>query len=206
MTEDKTQLQKEAIAQAAQGNWEQAIATNLQIIESFPDDVPTLNRLGRAYTATSNHTNAKQAYEKVLELDPDNTIAYKNLAKLNRTQGQSSSSSKARTLNPDQFVKHSGRSKIVSLTNLAAVDIRLQINSGDYVQLVPRKRQIIITNIDGKKLGRLPDDVNYRLLQLINLGYEYAACVKCSDSNRLQILIQEIFKPQGTSHVSFFTK
>ena len=45
----KQQRSKEAIALAMQGRWQEAVDINKEIIEDFPDDVDTCNRLGRAY-------------------------------------------------------------------------------------------------------------------------------------------------------------
>ena len=40
---------KQAITLAMQGRWQEAVAANRRIIETFPDDVDAYNRLGRAY-------------------------------------------------------------------------------------------------------------------------------------------------------------
>lgn len=201
-----TTLKNLAIKQASDCKWEEAITTNLMMLESYPHDITTLNRLGRAYAATGNLQQAKESYQQVLAISPDNTIAHKNLEKLKLFNNADNLSS-GNALNPSQFLKHSGKTKIVSLTNLASIDIIARINCGDCVQLIPRPRTIMIANNSGKKIGRLPDDISYRLIQLINLGYQYSACIKSTTNKKVQIVIQETAKPANAStHVSFLGK
>ena len=45
----KQQRSKEAIDLAMQARWREAVDVNREIIEAFPEDVDTFNRLGRAY-------------------------------------------------------------------------------------------------------------------------------------------------------------
>ncbi len=78
----RQRLSKEAINLALQGRWEEAEATNRRIIEQFPADAETHNRLGRALTELGDFGGAKEAYFRALELVPQNTIAKKNLARL----------------------------------------------------------------------------------------------------------------------------
>ena len=52
------------------------------IIENFPNDVDAHNRLGKAYMEMGEYAKAKEAYEKALQLDQYNTIAKKNLQRL----------------------------------------------------------------------------------------------------------------------------
>jgi Flp pilus assembly protein TadD len=50
----RQRLSKEAVNLALQGRWEEAEATNRDIIEKFPSDVEAYNRLGRALTELGN--------------------------------------------------------------------------------------------------------------------------------------------------------
>ena len=78
----RRQRSKQAIASAMQGRWREAIATNQEIIDSFPNDGEAYNRLGRAYMELGMYSQAKEAYGRAMELDPHNTIAKKNLPRL----------------------------------------------------------------------------------------------------------------------------
>ena len=69
---------KEAIALALQSRWQDAIGANEGILELFPEDVETHNRLGRALMEVGKYAAARKAYGRALELDPRNRIAKKN--------------------------------------------------------------------------------------------------------------------------------
>ena len=71
------QASKEAITLALQGQWKEAIAINLTLIEKFPSDVEALNRLGRAYMELGEYKEAEGAYRKTLAIDQYNAIAQK---------------------------------------------------------------------------------------------------------------------------------
>lgn len=71
---------KEAIALARQSRWKEAVAANQSITESFPTDVDAYNRLGRALIALGEFAGSRDAYRCALKVNPDNTIAKKNLS------------------------------------------------------------------------------------------------------------------------------
>ena len=76
-----TTLTQIAINQALNCLWEEAITTNLQILENIPSDINTLNRLGKAYAAIGDKEASKDTYQKVLKYDKYNSVALKNLKK-----------------------------------------------------------------------------------------------------------------------------
>ena len=61
---------------------ERSVAINSAILAKDPRDIPSLNRLGRAYAAIGAHDQAEQAFCGALELDPSNTIAKRWLHEL----------------------------------------------------------------------------------------------------------------------------
>ena len=79
--EDKARLRRkasqEAIALAMQSRWQEAVSVNQSIIELFPTDIDAYNRLGRAFMELGEFAKAKKAYNRALELDPNNSIAQK---------------------------------------------------------------------------------------------------------------------------------
>ena len=54
-------------------DWDLAIDLNLQILDETPTDIPTLNRLAKCYAQIGDKKSAKDAYQKVLDLDKYNT-------------------------------------------------------------------------------------------------------------------------------------
>ena len=85
-TEDKVKTKQErtkaAIALAMQSRWPEAVAVNRSLIDDFPGDLESYNRMGRALTELGRIDEAREAFGRVLEVSPHNTIARKNLDRL----------------------------------------------------------------------------------------------------------------------------
>ena len=62
-------LKNQAIHTALQGDWNSAISLNQQILQEEPENIDALNRLAFAHATLGNHDDAKEFYQKVLELD-----------------------------------------------------------------------------------------------------------------------------------------
>src|SRR3981081_3322398 len=84
--EEKARLKKQwtdlAIQQALASQWEDAVVTNKNILNLFPNDPEAYNRLGKAYSELGQYTEARLAYSQTLKYSPDNAIAKKNLDRL----------------------------------------------------------------------------------------------------------------------------
>ena len=78
----KRDKSKEAIALALASRWEEAVALNYEIIAAFPRDIEAHNRLGKALSELGHYKAAKDAFRKTLEISPANSIAKKNLQRL----------------------------------------------------------------------------------------------------------------------------
>jgi tetratricopeptide (TPR) repeat protein len=76
------QLSEEAVELAIRGQWEEAVVVNKDIIERFPGDVSAYNRLGKAEWELGDISGAIEAYSKALQIEPTNSIAKKNIARL----------------------------------------------------------------------------------------------------------------------------
>jgi tetratricopeptide (TPR) repeat protein len=83
LPDDIAQLREHA-AQTTQP--EDAIAVNMAILRHAPDDSVAMNRLGRAYEAIGSIAQAKQTFQRAVEVNPDNTIAVGRLRDLVRSQ------------------------------------------------------------------------------------------------------------------------
>ena len=75
-------LKNQAIQTALSGNWEEAIVLNKSLVDEDPKDIDALNRLALAYSIIGKAKEAKSTYLKVVDLDPLNAIALRNLKKL----------------------------------------------------------------------------------------------------------------------------
>ena len=88
-TEDKVKTKQErtkfAITLAMQNRWSEAVAVNRSLIDDFPGDLESYNRMGRALTELGRIDEAREAFRRVLEVSPHNTIAIrKNLDRLDQ--------------------------------------------------------------------------------------------------------------------------
>ena len=84
--EEKARLKKQwtelAVKLAQEGLWEEAVNTNKNVLNLFPQEPDALNRLGKAYSELGHYTEARQAYSQTLKYSPTNTIARRNLERL----------------------------------------------------------------------------------------------------------------------------
>ena len=90
------QLAQAAILAALASRWQEAVKLNEKIINVEKDNIEALNRLARAHYFLGEDAKSQKCYKKVLELDPYNIIAIKNLEKLLKsTRGANGSPRKA---------------------------------------------------------------------------------------------------------------
>lgn len=69
------ELSKLAIKSAYSQDWEKAVEFNSQILEQDSKNIDALLRVGFAYLQLQEYLNAKKTYQKVLDIDPINSIA-----------------------------------------------------------------------------------------------------------------------------------
>lgn len=187
-------LEKKAIKAASSKKWALAVKVNLFILKLQPENIAALNRLAWAYTDLGKVRLAQSTYKKVITLDKYNFIANKNLKRLaagpvedKKTNLSSSSVKKTIFL----FLEEPGKTKVVSLVKLAPPKVLSSLHCADPVELVPKKRQIPVKDLNKRYLGTLPDDLSYRLIAFFKAGNLYQAWIKAVDEQNLQIFIRE---------------
>lgn len=178
-----------AIQATLKGNWDEAIKLNKSLLDENPKDVEALNRIGLAYTILGKSKSAKSTYQKVLEIDPLNSIALKNLSKLT---SDSSEEGATITINMNNiFIEETGKTKVVDLINLAQAEVLNTLRTGQSLDLSAKRLKIFISQ--GKKyIGVLPDDIGKRLIKFLNGGNKYEAFVKSSNHQNVTIFIREL--------------
>ena len=207
--EDKDRLKRkasqEAIALAMQSRWQEAVAVNQGIVESFPTDVDAHNRLGRAFMELGEFARAKEAYGQALELDPNNTIAQRNLQRLSLLpESQSRVKEERSEVAPNLFIGEMGKAGVVNLRNLAPQEVLARVAAGNRVHLKVRGQQLIVENEQGEYLGRVEPQYGFRLVKLMKDGNQYSAAVVSLDSDRAKVLIREVFQhPSQVGRLSF---
>ena len=190
-----------AIESALSSNWTDAVKINEKILKSDPANVEALNRLARAYCLQGLNAKAGKTYQKVLGIDPYNTIAKRNLEKISKLapgskNGKPDVHSNDSTATITQnlsavFVFEPGKTKVINLLNLASPSVLATLNCGEKVSFVPKKHSITITKDDGTYLGALPDDLSFKLIAFISGGNKYETYVKYATTKSLAIFIRE---------------
>ena len=190
-------LSRQAIEAALSYNWDDAIAFNKQIIKEKPEDVDSLNRLARALFEQGKYPQAKKLYQTVLEIDPYNVIAQKNLKKVSAFKKEAiipTNGVHHAALSPAMFLEEAGVTKVINLVKLAEPQKISLLSAGELVNLTVKNRGITVTDENNNYLGVLPDDLSHLLLKLIKGGNKYVALIKSIKPNSLAILIRETFR------------
>ncbi len=182
----------QAIQATLSGNWEYAIKLNKTLVSENPNDVEALNRIALAYTVLGKIKNAKQYYQRVLDIDPLNSIALKNLKKI-KMDNMSNGDEKITIQVNNFFLEETGKTKVVELINLAPPDVLLTLRTGQLLDISAKRLKIFISQ--GKKyVGVLPDDIGKRLIKFIKGGNKYEAYVKSATHQTVTIFIRELKK------------
>lgn len=198
-------LEQQAIESATLGVWNKAIKLNQEILESDPENIAALNRLAKAFLESGNHDKAIKTYKKVLAIDRYNPIASKNIERL---ESGKSTVSKEKSVNSSLvvglFLEEPGKTKVVKLLRLTSPEVLAEMDCGDVVCLIPQKRFIIVKKESGEYIGRLPDDISYRLTSLIKGGNRYKANILGVNRQSLEIFIRETFRSQKLRNLPSF--
>ncbi len=195
---------KEAIALALQGRWKEAIAANKSILELFPDDVETHNRLGRALMEVGEYAAARKAYGRTLELDRRNNIARKNLDRLSHL-GKKARKGDSHKVVVDIFIEETGKARVMKLINVAAKEVLARMAPGEELKLQVEGQRLLAKSGRGEYAGEVEPKYGVRLARLISLGNEYMAAVKSLGANsEVKVIVREVYQhPNLVGHPSF---
>jgi hypothetical protein len=200
----KEQRSKEAIELAMQANWQGAVDVNKEILEKFPQDVDTLNRLGRAYLELGQYKLSRESYGNSVKLDPYNAIANRNLRRLNDIKGKEKVEVETDKVEPEQFIEEVGKSGVLPLTDLAAKESRAGVVAGDKALLRVDSSYLVVENSRGEYLGKVEQKYALRLVRLILGGNKYSAIVVKSTAEGMTVMVREIYQhPSQVGKLSF---
>jgi tetratricopeptide (TPR) repeat protein len=203
----KQQRSKDAIDLALQGKWQEAVAVNKEIIEDFPDDVDTCNRLGRAYMELGHYKQAREAYSRAVELDPYNAIAKRNIRRLKDLKEPKKVEVETDKVEPQHFIEEIGKAGVVGLYDLAPKEIRARMVAGDKINLKVEGSSLVAENSFGEFMGRVDPKHAQRLARLIQGGNQYTAAVVRSIKDMMTIIIRETYQhPSQAGKLSFPSK
>lgn len=196
-----TPLKTQAIQIALTGDWPKAIALNKEILAENPEDIDTLNRLAFAYTISGKIKEAKQMYQKVLEIDSANPIALKNVKRLGPAMTKTKPSLHIST---NMFLEESGKTKIVTLINTAPAQAIKTLQMGQLLNLCIKRSKIFVQDEQKQFIGMLPDDMGKRLTKFLEGGNIYESYVKSAHDHEVVIFIKEVKRvPKFKNQPSF---
>jgi tetratricopeptide (TPR) repeat protein len=200
----RRQRSQQAIQLAMQGQWQEAAAVNRAIIEVFPNDVDAYNRLGKALTELGHYSEAREAYGKTLELDPLNSIAEKNLARLATLgEGAAARAEGGKKLSPQMFISEMGKTGTTVLTRPATQAVA-RMTAGDEVFLRRQNNTLVVESSQGEYLGEVEPKLGRRLIKLMEEGNQYAAAIATLSEQDVRVIIKETFQhPSQAGKVSF---
>ena len=208
-TEDKVKTKQErtkvAIALAMKNRWPEAVAVNRSLIDDFPGDLESYNRMGRALTELGRIEEAREAFRRVLEVSPHNTIARKNLDRLDQLGDNLPRQQPTHRRATQAFIGESGKTLVTSLVNVASPKTLARLTPGDDVNLELAGRRLNVREeASGEELGQVESKTASRLKRLMSGGNRYAATVKSVDDRTVTIIIREVYKhPSQAGIVSF---
>ena len=206
----RRQLAEQAINLAMSGAWPQAVEVNRQLVEEFEPDVESWNRLGKAYAQLGRIGDARGAYDSALKIDPNNTIAQRNLQRLSAIKDEAIATTAGREdgqrADAAFFIEETGKTVATSIFSDAPKQTLALVAAGDMLGMRRDGDVVVVTTHGGDRLGVLDGKLSARLIELQAGGNEYAlATVAVNPTKReLRVLVREMRQaPQMAGRVSF---
>jgi tetratricopeptide (TPR) repeat protein len=193
---EKRQKAERAIGFAMNNRWTEALELNRELIADFPNEVDSHNRLGKALMELGRYSEARDAYAESLRIDPLNSIAQKNVARLTKLVEEEAAAAEptATPVDPSLFIEETGKTVVTMLVDLAAADVLARLTAGDPVTLEPHRSMVRALGPGGERLGKLEPKLGQRVINLINQGNQYNAAVTAVDEQSMRIIIREVHR------------
>lgn len=196
--DEQTRLRRErtkhAITAAMESRWEDAVTANRQVLESEPNDIEALNRLGKALSELGRYPEARDAFKKALVISPNNAIAKKNMERLSLLAGNAKSRAQHTRVPPQFFIEETGKTGIVSLASLAPKETLARISAGEPLTLEAGDHRLLAKTADGDYVGIVDPKVGLRLLGFMRGGNKYAAAVTSADRSGVKVFVRETYQ------------
>jgi hypothetical protein len=207
--EETTQVRRRQAAKAIQlamsSRWEEAAEINKSIINLFPNDVDSYNRLGKAFMELGRYNEAKKAYKKALDLDVTNQIAKKNLERLAALAKAGAAQAETSQVDPTLFIEEMGKSAVTRLRGTPP-EAFARLNAGDKLEMRPDGKTLSVETPTGEFVGTVEPKLGLRLTKLMDGGNQYTAAVTSLSADECRIIIKETYQdPSQIGRPSFPT-
>lgn len=207
----KRRLVERALELAGEGRWEDAEQVNRDILARFPRDFEAMNRLGKALAEQHRYGEARATYQQVLEVEPTNTIARKNVARMELLSAQPAEANGATQEARPQarqtmFIEEPGQSAMLIVESSVAQTTLSKLIPGDHLELRTQGESVGVYTWENEFIGFLPARVGHRLSVLMANGNQYQAAVAAVLDGALRIVVRETYRsPENSGRLSFPT-
>ena len=201
----RSQYAEDAVQLAIAGRWDEAVKLNRFIVENFGPDEETQNRLGKALSELGKLKDAKAAYEAALKLNPMNSIAKKNAARINALLHQKEGLKVGGVkVDLNLFVEEMGKTVITTVDPLTNADLSSKVAAGDVAELKIEGDGIVAETSRGVRIGALEAKLARRLIKFMRGGNRYQAGVTSVDGNQVKLIVRETYQdPKFAGKPSF---
>jgi tetratricopeptide (TPR) repeat protein len=207
-SEDRMRIKRvraeKAIQLAMQNRWSEASEVNRQIIELFPDDVDSHNRLGKALMELGQYPESRDAYKQAARLDPSNTIAARNLQRLEQLTEGDGEATPPTPVDPRLFIEEAGKTAVTALTDLAGRTTLVRLTAGDPLTIEPEGNLVKMMDHTGDVVGLVEPKLAQRIVRLLQMGNKLSAAVTAADDQSVRVIIREVYRdPSMGNRASF---
>jgi tetratricopeptide (TPR) repeat protein len=200
----RSQYADEAVQLAIAGQWEEAAELNRMIIDKLGPDDQTQNRLGKALSELGKLEEAKAAYEASLALNPMNSVAQKNAAKLETLlQTKAAIGGGPAKVDLNLFVEEMGKT-VTTMLEGSEPELCTKVVAGDLAELRIEGDGIAAETVRGVGLGSVEPKLARRLINFIQGGNRYQAGVTSCEGSSVKVIIREVYQdPKFAGKPSF---
>lgn len=204
----RRKLQERAVELAAMNRWGEAVEANRQIL-TLGEDPDTYNRIGKGLMELGRFSESHDAYQQTLRLNPTNSIARKNLARLDALIARGFDHGQVNRETRQQvdlrlFITETGRTALTTLIDVPRSPAVEALVTGEKMDFRISGRTVYVIDADGTVIGRLEPKLGQRLAELINGGNRYVAAIAQSDPRQVRLLIRETYQdPSQRGRISF---
>lgn len=200
MTLSLAVLTKKAIEASLKQKWNEAISLNSEILKIYPDNIDAKIRLGRSYLQTKEFSKAKKIFKEVLEKDPINSIALKNmeLAKNQKTECNGNGGK----LSTKALLKEPGTTCEATFQVNSKGIKKEDLASGEELFIKAKKKNVEVYANRKNKSVLIGEITNEYIVQRINCTIDKGANVKMTfikwNEKEITVLIKTsipVFKP-----------
>ena len=201
--EDKT---RDAVRTAMDSLWIEAVRINRMIVEDFPWELESHNRLGKSLLETGDNSKGAEAFQCALVLSPNNPIAKKNLARLQNLSSMNPTKQSKKNAVSKNFIEDSGKTGMTRLVNISNSSDFSKLIPGHPVQLVVTSKSVKVRYQDSEDVGTLDPKIGSRIRKLMDGGNKYEASITSVEGNAITVMIRETYRHPSQARVSSFPR